>query len=49
MDSNKLLGEYISVKLTDWATMNFIKGKGLRKLDVEFLQHTLSNFDGELR
>ena len=29
--------------------MNFIKGLGLRKLDGEFLQHTLSNFDGELR
>ena len=27
--------------------MNFIKGLGLRKLDGEFLQHTLNNFDGE--
>ena len=29
--------------------MNLIKGLGLRKLDGEFLQHNLSNCDGELR
>ena len=29
--------------------MNFMKGLGLRRLDGEFLQHTLSNFEGELR
>ena len=29
--------------------MNFMKGLGLRRLDDEFQQHTLSNFEGELR